>query len=71
MATIGKNKAVMQSGPLKMTGYFAWLSWLFIHIFFLIEFKNRISVLAQWTWSYVFSKRGARLITEKEWKLRQ
>lgn len=71
MATIGKNKAIMQAGNIHMTGRFAWLGWFFIHIFYLIGFKNRISVLLQWTWSYVFAKRGSRLITEKGWKLSQ
>lgn len=69
MATIGKHKAVMQSGNLRMHGFIAWMAWLFVHVFYLIGFKNRISVMAQWAWSYLFSKRGARLITDKEWKL--
>lgn len=70
MATIGKRKAIVQAGFLKMGGYFAWLAWFFIHVFYLVGFRNRISVMAQWAWSYLFSKRGARLITEKEWKLK-
>jgi len=41
-----------------------------VHVFYLIGFKNRVAVMAQWAWSYLFSKRGARLITETEWKLR-
>lgn len=69
MATIGKSRAVLQIGHFKMGGYFAWLAWLLIHIFYLIGFKNRIAVMAQWAWSYIFSKRGARLITEQKWKL--
>lgn len=71
MATIGKNRAIAQSGKLKLTGYIAWLAWLFVHVFYLIDFKNRISVMSQWVWSYLFSKRGARLITEKEWQLKK
>ncbi|WP_413289751.1 NAD(P)/FAD-dependent oxidoreductase [Bdellovibrio sp. HCB337] len=71
MATIGKNRAIAQSGKLKMTGHIAWLAWLFIHVFYLIDFKNRVSVMSQWVWSYMFSKRGARLITEKEWQLKK
>jgi NADH dehydrogenase len=70
MATIGKYKAVVQWGRLQWTGSMAWLAWLFVHILFLIGFKNRVFVLFQWTWSYLFSKRGARLITESSWKLR-
>lgn len=71
MATIGKYRAVMESGNLKMSGRFAWLAWLFVHVFYLIGFKNRVAVMAQWAWSYLFSKRGARLITERHWKLRE
>lgn len=69
MATIGKNRAVMQAGGLKMGGLIAWLAWLFVHIFYLIGFRNRISVMSQWAWNYLFSKRGARLITERDWHL--
>ena len=70
MATIGKNRAVVQFGKIKITGYIAWLAWLFVHIFYLIGFKNRIFVMLQWAWSYLFSKRGARLITENKWELK-
>jgi len=69
MATIGKHKAIAQTGRFHLTGFIAWCAWLFIHILYLIGFKNRISVFAQWVWSYVFSKRGARLITQRDWKL--
>lgn len=69
MATIGRNRAVLQAKGIRMSGLLAWLGWLFIHILYLIGFKNRMTVLAQWTWSYVFSKRGSRLITEKTWKI--
>lgn len=68
MATIGKRKAIVQAGVLRLRGFVAWLSWLFVHILFLVGFKNRFSVLLQWAWSYIFAKRGARLITSKEWK---
>ncbi|MBC7466444.1 MAG: NAD(P)/FAD-dependent oxidoreductase [Bdellovibrio sp.] len=71
MATIGKYRAVMQSGPVKLVGYLAWLAWLFIHIFYLVGFKNRVSVLADWVWNYTFSKRGSRLITESQWQLKK
>jgi len=59
MATIGKNRAVLQARRLQLTGYSAWLGWLMVHILFLVGFKNRISVLLQWSWSYLLSKRGA------------
>ncbi len=69
MATIGKHKAIAQTGRLRLTGFVAWVAWLFVHILYLIGFKNRISVFAQWVWSYLFSKRGARLITQRDWTL--
>ena len=68
MATIGKHKAIAQTGRFRLTGFLAWVAWLFIHILYLIGFKNRFFVFVQWVWSYVFSKRGARLITHREWK---
>src|SRR6267143_920974 len=68
MATIGKHKAIAQTGRLRLTGYLAWIAWLFIHILYLIGFKNRLFVFAQWVWSYLFSKRGARLMTHRDWK---
>jgi len=67
MATIGRRKAVAQVGSLKFAGRFAWYLWLLIHIYFLIGFKNRVFVLWQWFYSYVTYKRGARLITERDW----
>jgi len=70
MATIGKRRAIAQTGRLKFTGFPAWIAWLFVHIFYLIGFKNRITVFLEWSWSYLFSKRGARLITTKEWRSR-
>lgn len=66
MATIGKNKAIMQLGKFTMTGFFAWIAWFFIHIIYLVGFKNRISVISIWAWSYLFSKRGSRLITDNK-----
>jgi NADH:quinone reductase (non-electrogenic) len=69
MATIGKSRAVAVAGPLRLGGTLAWLAWLFVHIYYLVGFRNRLGVMWQWVWSYVFSKRGARLITEPEWRL--
>jgi NADH dehydrogenase len=63
LATIGRAAAVAQFGEIHISGFLAWLSWLFIHIFFLIGFRNRIIVLIQWAWSYFTYERGARLIT--------
>lgn len=63
LATIGRAAAVADFGRIHISGFVAWLSWLFIHIFFLIGFRNRIIVLIQWAWSYLTYERGARLIT--------
>ncbi len=67
MATIGRAHAVVQTGFLKFSGFTAWLAWLFVHIFFLIGFRNRFFVFLQWTWSYMTFGRGARLITSRNW----
>ena len=63
MATIGRGSAVADIGPVKASGLFAWLIWLFIHIFWLIGFRNRIAVLSEWAWSYITFQRRVRLIT--------
>ncbi|MFN0058118.1 MAG: NAD(P)/FAD-dependent oxidoreductase [Planctomycetota bacterium] len=62
MATLGRAAAVAERGKLRCSGFLAWLMWCFVHIFFLIGFRNRLLVLIQWMWSYVRFKRGARLI---------
>jgi NADH dehydrogenase len=69
MATIGKNRAIAETGKLRLTGFVAWLAWLFIHVWYLVGFKNRFGVFLTWVWSYLLSTRGARLITEREWRL--
>jgi NADH dehydrogenase len=63
LATIGRSCAVAQLGKWKPSGLIAWLAWLFIHVMFLIGFRNRLLVLAQWAWSFISYDRGARLIT--------
>lgn len=63
LATIGRAAAIAQFGKLHISGYFAWLAWLFVHVFFLIGFRNRLIVMIQWAWSYITYERGARLIT--------
>jgi NADH:ubiquinone reductase (H+-translocating) len=63
LATIGRAAAVAQFGKFELSGYFAWLAWLFVHILFLIGFRNRLLVMVQWAWSYLTYERGARLIT--------
>jgi NADH dehydrogenase len=63
LATIGRAAAVADFGRIHISGFLAWLAWLFIHIFFLIGFRNRLIVMIQWAWSYLTYERGARLIT--------
>ena len=63
MATIGRAAAVAVIGKRYLTGLIAWLAWLFVHLVFLIGFRNRVLVLLQWAWSYLSWQRGARLIT--------
>jgi NADH dehydrogenase len=63
MATIGRGSAVADIGPIKASGFFAWLIWLFIHIFWLIGFRSRVVVFGEWAWSYVTFQRRVRLIT--------
>jgi NADH dehydrogenase len=68
MATIGRSKAIVELGKMKLTGFFAWVIWLVIHIYYLSGFKNKFFVFLNWTWSYLSFKKGARLILSKEWK---
>ena len=63
MATIGRSQAVMELGPIKMDGFLAWLAWLFVHVWYLIGYRNRFVVMLTWAWSYFTYQRGARLIT--------
>ena len=70
MATIGRAAAVAVVGRLRLSGLPAWLAWLFVHIMFLIGFRNRFLVLFQWTWAYISWQRGARLITGP-WRARR
>ena len=66
MATIGRRAAVAWLGRLRFGGFFAWLLWCLIHIFFLIEYENRVLVSVRWLWNYVTRNRGTRLITGRE-----
>jgi NADH:ubiquinone reductase (H+-translocating) len=63
MATIGRNKAVADLKFMHLSGRLAWLAWLFVHIVFLVGFRNRLLVLFQWAWAYFTFDKGARLIT--------
>jgi NADH:ubiquinone reductase (H+-translocating) len=63
LATIGRYRAIAKVGPLELTGSLAWWFWLFLHIMYLAGFRNRVSVLVEWAYSYFTYERGARLIT--------
>ena len=63
LATIGRAAAVADFGRIKLSGFFAWLAWLVVHIFFLIGFRNRFVVMIDWAWAYFAYHRAARLIT--------
>jgi len=63
MATIGRSAAVAKIGRIEFNGFLAWVAWLFVHLIFLIGFRNRLAVLLQWAYSYVAYKRGARIVT--------
>jgi NADH dehydrogenase len=68
MATIGRSRAIVETGRFQFGGWFAWVAWLVVHIYYLTGFKNRLFVVMQWAWSYMTFRRGARLIVEKEWR---
>ncbi|MBL8021924.1 MAG: NAD(P)/FAD-dependent oxidoreductase [Leptospirales bacterium] len=68
MATIGRALAVLQTNRLKMSGFFAWMGWLLVHIYYLIGFENRTVVLFQWAYNYLTMGRGARIITNRHWQ---
>ncbi len=63
MATIGRNRAVADMGFLRFSGFIAWLAWLFVHLLFLVSFRDKLLVLLNWAWQFVTFGRGARLIT--------
>jgi len=68
MATIGRSRAVCEIGRLHFAGRLAWWLWLLVHIYRLSGFRNRLSVLVQWAWSFFTFGRGARLIVPREWR---
>jgi NADH dehydrogenase len=65
LAVIGRGQAIAQMGSLRLSGLLGWLAWCFIHILFLVGFRNRAFVLLEWAWYYLTDQRGARLITGK------
>jgi NADH dehydrogenase len=66
MATIGRKDAVAEFAGIRLSGFIGWLAWLFVHLFYQVGFKNKISILITWIWSYITFKAGARLITDTE-----
>jgi NADH dehydrogenase len=68
LATIGRSRAIVEIGRLRFGGFFAWLLWIVVHIYYLTGFKNRLLVVIQWAWSYLTFRRGARLIVGKQWR---
>jgi NADH dehydrogenase len=63
LATIGRARAVAEIKRLKLSGFIAWVTWLAVHLYYLISFRNRLLVLIQWFFSFATRGRGARLIT--------
>ncbi len=68
MATIGRSRAICDTGRLAFGGFAAWAFWLLVHIYFLVGFKNRLFVVIQWAWAYLAYGRGARLIVSRDWR---
>ena len=66
MATIGRNAAVAQLGPLRMAGFAGWLTWVFVHLALLIGFRNRLITMLNWAWEYVLRERPIRIIASGE-----
>jgi NADH dehydrogenase len=66
LATIGRNAAVAQIGPFQFSGILAWLTWLFVHLLYIVEFENRLLIAMQWAYDYFTYNRGARLITGQD-----
>ncbi len=69
MATIGRKAAIAEMGKIHLHGFLAWLAWLFVHLMFLVGFRNRTAVFLSWTWSYFTYQRGARLVTGRRLNL--
>jgi NADH dehydrogenase len=67
MATIGRRRAVLEYKGIRLSGAPAWWAWLFVHIYYLAGFKNRLFVMIQWAISYMTWGRGARLVTNSKW----
>ncbi|MBX9867879.1 MAG: NAD(P)/FAD-dependent oxidoreductase [Burkholderiales bacterium] len=68
MAVIGRNKAVAQIWKLEFSGYFAWIMWVFVHVWFLVGYDSKLGIMLRWAWNYWTDKRQARLITLENFK---
>jgi NADH dehydrogenase len=66
LATIGRNAAVGQVGPLRFQGFIGWIVWLFVHIYYLVGWRNRVAVLASWAWNYVRKDRPIRIVVRAQ-----
>jgi NADH dehydrogenase len=66
MATIGHSRAVAMIGPVKFSGFLAWLAWLGVHILFLVGFTNKLTVVIRWVWAFFTRRQGARVITAND-----
>jgi NADH dehydrogenase len=64
MATIGRKDAIAEYRSLKMTGFFGWMAWLFVHLYYQVGFKNKVTILITWIWSYLTFGAGARVIQD-------
>jgi NADH dehydrogenase len=67
MATIGRRAAVAQVGPVRLRGFLGWITWLVVHLYYLIGFRNRAAVLASWGWDYLRRDRPIRLIVRSSY----
>jgi NADH dehydrogenase len=70
MATIGRKAAVVKLGWIELTGFPAWIFWLFVHLMKLVGFRNRIAVLVDWAWQYIFYRPASPLIVEEPFERR-
>jgi NADH dehydrogenase len=66
MATIGRTSGVVQIGPLRLTGFIAWVTWLVVHVYYLVGFQNRLRVLMRWAWYYIRLDRPVRAILQAD-----
>ncbi len=68
MATIGRSRAICQSRHLNSAGLLAWFAWMFIHVYYLVGFSNRLGIISKWSWNYLTYRKSARLIIGKQWR---